>query len=274
MSDQDIIQRFEDLEAGRILGDLDAKETQEWEDLSKDPRCRLDPSLELAAAAIEAEFAQDQEHEIPDSLLTMLREDIEPFIVPEADAEPAEAEPILQLSAWKRVVTAPQTPWAIAALLAILLVANLFIQDKAPAPGTTTTVVATEPSPEEARDTMLASAENLVELDFGGTESYSKMTGKVVWSDELQEGYMTLSNLPVNDPGKKQYQLWIVDPTRDEKPVDGGVFDIPQGENTAVIRIRNPLVITDPKAFVITLEQPGGVVVSKQQDVVAIAKAS
>ena len=57
-------------------------------------------------------------------------------------------------------------------------------------------------------------------------------------------------------------------------PVDGGVFDILQGENTAVIRIQNPLVITDPKAFVITLEQPGGVVVSKQEDVVAIAKAS
>jgi len=279
MSNQDIIQRFEDLEAGRILGDLDAKEMQEWEDLSKDPRCRLDPSLELVAAAIEAEFSQDEEHEIPDGLLALLREDIEPFIVPEGDeeptgAEPAEEKPILQLSAWKQVVTAPQTPWAIAALLAILLVANLFIQDKAPAPGAAAAVVATEPSPEEARDIMLASAENLIELDFGGTESYSKMTGKVVWSDELQEGYMTLSNLPVNDPGKKQYQLWIVDPTRDEKPVDGGVFDIPQGEDTAVIRIRNPLVITDPKAFVITLEQPGGVVVSKQQDVVAIAKAS
>ena len=106
------------------------------------------------------------------------------------------------------------------------------------------------------------------------TDSYNKMTGKVVWSDELQEGYMTLSNLPVNDPSKKQYQLWIVDPTRDTKPVDGGVFDIPEGQSTAVIAINNPLVITNPKAFVITMEQPGGVVVSKQQDVVAIAKAS
>ena len=277
MSNQDILQRFEELEAGRILGDLDAEEIQEWEDLSKDSRCRLDPSLELAAAAIEAEFSQDEESELPESLLTLLREDIAQFIVPEADAEPINAkstEPILQLSAWKRVVTAPQTPWAIAALLAILLVANLFIQGKAPAPGAPAAVVATEPSSEEARDTLLASTENLVQLDFDGTERYGKMTGKVVWSDELQEGYMTLSNLPVNDPGKKQYQLWIVDPTRDEKPVDGGVFDIPQGESTAVIRIQNPLVITDPKAFVITLEQPGGVVVSKQQDVVATTKAS
>lgn len=80
---------------------------------------------------------------------------------------------------------------------------------------------------------------------------------------------MSLSNLPVNDPQKKQYQLWIVDPERDEKPVDGGVFDISSEDGTTIIPIRNPLVVRDPKAFVITLEQPGGVVVSKQEVVVA-----
>jgi hypothetical protein len=32
--------------------------------------------------------------------------------------------------------------------------------------------------------------------------------------------------------------------------------------------------VNDPKAFVITLEQPGGVVVSKQEVVVALAKTS
>lgn len=111
-------------------------------------------------------------------------------------------------------------------------------------------------------------------MRFGGTDNYSAMSGDVVWSDELQEGYMTLTNLPVNNPGKKQYQLWIVDPTRDDKPVDGGVFDIPEGAETAIIKIKNPLVVSDPKAFVITLEQPGGVVVSKQEEVVAIAKPS
>ena len=52
------------------------------------------------------------------------------------------------------------------------------------------------------------------------------------------------------------------------------VFDIPSGDGTTIIPIRNPLVVTDPKAFVITLEQPGGVVVSKQEVVVALAKPS
>ena len=114
---------------------------------------------------------------------------------------------------------------------------------------------------------------DLKESDFGGLADYGKMTGKVIWSDALQEGYMTLTNLPVNDPAVKQYQLWIVDPKRDEKPVDGGVFDIP-ATGTVVVPIRNPVAVSDPKAFVITMEQPGGVVVSKQQVVVAIAKAS
>ena len=40
------------------------------------------------------------------------------------------------------------------------------------------------------------------------------------------------------------------------------------------IPIRNPLVVTNPRAFLITLEQPGGVVASKQEVVVALAKTS
>ncbi len=40
----------------------------------------------------------------------------------------------------------------------------------------------------------------------------------------------------------------------------------------SIIPIRNPLVVTNPRAFVITLEQPGGVVGSKQEVVVALAK--
>jgi membrane-bound ClpP family serine protease len=51
------------------------------------------------------------------------------------------------------------------------------------------------------------------------------------------------------------------------------VFDIP-ATGTVMVPIRNPVAVSDPKAFVITMEQPGGVVVSKQQVVVAIAKAS
>ena len=84
---------------------------------------------------------------------------------------------------------------------------------------------------------------------------------------------MSLVNLPVNDPTQNQYQLWIVDPKRDEIPVDGGVFNIPAGSKTAIIPIRNTLQVSKPTVFVITLEQPGGVVKSKQEVVVALASA-
>jgi anti-sigma-K factor RskA len=83
---------------------------------------------------------------------------------------------------------------------------------------------------------------------------------------------MTLQGIPANDPQKAQYQLWIVDPTRDEAPVDGGVFDIPADGSPVLVPIVAKLALKNPQAFVITLEQPGGVVKSKQEQVVALAK--
>ncbi|NBQ03229.1 MAG: hypothetical protein EBU27_08465 [Opitutae bacterium] len=111
-------------------------------------------------------------------------------------------------------------------------------------------------------------------LEFASaSDPYNGLSGEVIWNDDKQEGYMSLENLAVNDPSKNQYQLWIVDPERDELPVDGGVFDITQKDGKSIIPIRNALAINKPVAFVITLEQPGGVVKSKQEVVVALAKS-
>ena len=111
-------------------------------------------------------------------------------------------------------------------------------------------------------------------LEFASaSDPYNGLSGEVIWNDDKQEGYMSLENLAVNDPRKNQYQLWIVDPERDELPVDGGVFDITQKDGKSIIPIRNALAINKPVAFVITLEQPGGVVKSKQEVVVALAKS-
>lgn len=262
MSNQDSFKRFEELEAGRILGDLDAAETAEWHELSGKLGRGSDLSLELAAAAIETDFIQGREVALPDDIAALVRRGIPKFSSPEKTSATIIAPP-----AWQRLVQSPKAAWAIAALFAALFVAGFLTDGAKP----------TQPSglsSEEARDELLRKGGDLIESDFGGTEAYDGMSGKVVWSDALQEGYMTLTNLPANRPDKNQYQLWIVDPSRDEKPVDGGVFDIPSGKETNVIRIRNPLVVTKPAAFVITLEQPGGVVVSKQEVVVALAKAS
>ncbi|MFV8750112.1 anti-sigma factor [Nannocystaceae bacterium ST9] len=94
--------------------------------------------------------------------------------------------------------------------------------------------------------------------------------GSVVWSSDLQAGVMTLRGLAINEPTDAQYQLWIIDETREGAPVDGGVFDV-TGEGDVTIPIDAKLLVGRPKAFAITVERPGGVVVSAQERVVMLA---
>ena len=92
-------------------------------------------------------------------------------------------------------------------------------------------------------------------------EGYEQVTGDVVWNNELQQGFMRLSGLPTNVPTEAQYQLWIVDPSCDQRPIDGGVFDVLES-GEVIVPIDAKLIVNTPQAFAITLEQPGGVVVS------------
>jgi hypothetical protein len=92
-----------------------------------------------------------------------------------------------------------------------------------------------------------------------GVPEFSSTSGEVVWSTKAQRGYMRLKGVQVNDASKSQYQLWIIDPARDKRPVDGGVFDIVAGE--VVVPIDAKLKVA-PTGFAITREKPGGVVVS------------
>lgn len=93
--------------------------------------------------------------------------------------------------------------------------------------------------------------------------------GEVIWNSQKQEGFLRLANLP-KLPGK-QLQLWIFDAERDERyPVDGGVFDSPSGE--VVIPIQAKLKVNRATMFAITVEPPGGVVVSERKRIVWLAK--
>jgi anti-sigma-K factor RskA len=110
-------------------------------------------------------------------------------------------------------------------------------------------------------DRFLRSTPDAVTLPLAGAAAgFEKATGEVVWSDQQQTGYFRIADLAPNDPAQAQYQLWIVDPTRDSKPVDGGVFDITPGQN--VVKIHAKLHVDKPAIFAITKEKPGGVVVS------------
>jgi len=94
-----------------------------------------------------------------------------------------------------------------------------------------------------------------------GESGYANVRGFVKWDNERQLGYMVIDGVPENNPSLSQYQLWIVDPDRDQHPVDAGVFDLVAGTNRILIDPK--LQIIEPKAFAVTLEKPGGVVVSE-----------
>lgn len=146
--------------------------------------------------------------------------------------------------------------WAVAALLLI----TLWVGRPGPTAGP-------DPVPAtlaESRTALIADAGTL-QLDWAPSAwaDFEGVRGDVSWNDERQEGYLRLVGMPANDPLLSQYQLWIVDPGRDEEPVDGGVFDIPPGATEVIVPIAAKLAVDRPAAFAITRERPGGVVVSE-----------
>ena len=101
------------------------------------------------------------------------------------------------------------------------------------------------------------------------------VAGDVVWDNAKQVGFLTFTGLEPNDSRRHQYQLWIVDAARDERyPVDGGVFDVPAATSKVVIPVRATVPVREPLAFVVTVEKPGGAVVSGRERVVAVARPS
>lgn len=112
---------------------------------------------------------------------------------------------------------------------------------------------------------------DMVEYEWAGV-AQPGAGGKVVWSDEAQEGYMVFQGLAANDPSVEQYQLWIFDGGRSEpQPVDGGVFDIKNADGETVVAIDPKILVREGAWFAVTVEQPGGVVVSDQSNIPVVA---
>ena len=101
------------------------------------------------------------------------------------------------------------------------------------------------------------------------------VTGEVVWSDELQSGFMRFRGLPANDAEEGQYQLWIFDAERDDAfPVDGGVFDVVSADGETLVEIDPKLPVSSAVLFAVTVERPGGVVVSDRSRIAVLAQPS
>lgn len=147
------------------------------------------------------------------------------------------------------------------------------------------------PSPAE-RAIAIASRPGVIQSNWLGLDDAAlaeaphrfdaQLKGEVLWDPETNEGYMVFEGLAANDPTEYQYQLWIFDADRptgelpeygdgilSQRPVDGGVFDA-AGNGRVVIPIDAKLPIGKAAIFAVTVEPPGGVVVSKR-DIVALA---
>ena len=240
--------RFLELLVDRATQWLELEERVELGEFLVDNPEVDDLGLELAAAAADRAFAAEHEEEpLPAALQERV---LASWSNPPSEAPRAPS--VLQLL--------PRTPAALsrlgaAAAILVALWLGYILSEK----GRLNPPVST---PTELRDNLIVSAPDLVRWGWNGLgdPAFANVTGEVVWSNERQEGYMTLRNLPSNNPTESQYQLWIVDPERDKNPVDGGVFNVAAAE--VVIPIDAKLPVIAPGGFALTLEKPGGVVVS------------
>ena len=168
--------------------------------------------------------------------------------------------------------------WWVAAAAVVIAVVGWYprLANTPPAPVAMDRPVPPQPSAAQLREELLrASADRLVRWDWATTEdpAAAGVTGDVVWDPVTQQGYMRFVGLPANDARQQQYQLWIFDAERDERyPVDGGVFDVPSGRTEVVVPIDARLAVAKPALFAVTVEKPGGVVVSSRERIVVLAK--
>jgi len=135
-----------------------------------------------------------------------------------------------------------------------------------------------QPSPSIAdaarhRSLLIASGAQLRLWTATEDPTAASASGDVVWDAVTQQGYLRIAMLRPNAPDDYQYQLWIFDSERDERfPVDGGVFDIPAGSSEVYVPISAKLPVSHAVMFVVTLEKPGGVVVSGRERVALLAE--
>ncbi len=167
--------------------------------------------------------------------------------------------------------------WAFAAAACVALAINLWVtQTRKPNEIVKTPDLIQTQKPEltvtQKREQLLASASDVVQISLANPKNEKEILGDMVWSNSLQRGFARFRGLPVNDTATETYQLWIIDETQNEKtPISGGVFDV-GGTGEITVPINAQLIVKKPKAVAVTREKPGGVVVSKQDKIVAIAK--
>jgi len=244
--------RMNELLAARALGDLDAAERAELDALIS--AAGDDESLDLLAAQLDLALTADADtDEAPPA-----------HVLEKLDSAAAEFTNPPEIAG--RIAPArTSAPIAWFAAAACLLLAVFAWR-----PGVT---VPAPPAFDE-----LAAAPSALTVGLSADLAGEQPIGSLVWDETTQRGVMRFEGLPVNDPSVEQYQLWIFDASREpftespleiQHPVDGGVFDI-DASGVVEIPINAKIPVGQPVLFAVTIEPPGGVVVSDRSRIAAV----
>jgi len=251
--------RWEELQATRLLFGLSADEQVENDDLARQMPADSATQFDTVVAAIDVAWA-DAQQPLPEQLRRAIRSRAEQEIASKKVASP-QVSPVGLGSRGRSVNYAP---WLVAAA-SVALALFTWLANRP--------VQRTEPTIAQLRSELMASADDLLRADWSaGTTPIEGATGDVVWSSSRQQGYMRFRGLTVNEPTREQYQLWIFDKNQSDKtPIDGGVFDVAASDEV-IVPINAKLRVQEALMFAITIEKPGGVVVSSRERLPLLAK--
>lgn len=161
--------------------------------------------------------------------------------------------------------------WSLAGAFGALLLFNMFSNTTVENSSEQTPLVITK---QQQLSDLVNSSADLVRNNWESPSPEKPLgfEGEVVWSESKQQGFMRFKGLPLNDKTKETYQLWIFDENQKaETPIDGGIFDSETGEEL-IVPIKAKLEVKNAQMFAITVEKPGGVVVSDREKLIGLAK--
>ncbi|HLM02551.1 MAG TPA: anti-sigma factor [Pyrinomonadaceae bacterium] len=285
MSSEQDKEKMLELLSGRAFSDLSAAEMAQLEELEKlFPELERDDSFEIAASAVSLTNL-DVSEPLPAHLQAKILADADKYFASQEAGVSAQAaagekeeyqktfafEPKRGASSWRQWLG-----WLVAAFACTVLAVNIWItrfqpRDIAGNPTPTPTVTPQKLTPAQEFAQLLDSVDT-IQTTLTNPKNPNEVLGVVAWNDAAQKGFISLRGIPANDATKEQYQLWIFASNQDQKtPVDGGVFDVGAG-GEVIIPIDAKIKVEKPTLFAVTAEKPGGVVVSKQEKILAIAK--
>ncbi len=259
------MERLLDLLAGRAVETLAEDERTELDALLAERPAADAEALDRAAAALVCGLAAAVDEPCPEGVARRVEARLRETL-PKGGSVARESPGVAEAAPAR---SAPA--WYFAAAAALLAVAGWWpaVRD-----------ALRRDDPASGRDALLARAPDAIRAVFFplGEFDGAAVTGDCVWSDALQAGFLRFRGLKPNDAAREQYQLWIHVPNQ-AHPIDGGVFDAQGGGGGGgggggdlVVPIGARLPVAGPTAFTVTVEKPGGVVVSDRSRLVLRAE--